>query len=80
MALTYKITGLSIIYSNVCLGEYHSNIKTFLRVFSPMTGEFPAQEASNAENVPDDDAIIITKQYIKNVLIQNDKISIKCVL
>ena len=52
-----QITSITIIYSTVYLGA--DQIKTSkLRVTglcagnSPVTGEFPAQMASNAENVP----------------------------
>ena len=48
-AMASQIIGVSIVYSTVCLkkfrvtGLYHRN--------SPMTGRFPSQRASKAENV-----------------------------
>ena len=53
-AMVYQITGVSIVYSTVCSGADQRNIK--LRVTGlcernlPVTGECPAQKASNAEN------------------------------
>ena len=55
-AMASQITGVSIIYSTVCSGAELKK-KSKLRVTglcagnSPVTGEFPAQRASNAENV-----------------------------
>ena len=36
---------------------------------SPVTGEFPAQMASNAENVPFDDVIMLLKHSASNAYI-----------
>ena len=50
-----QITSLTIVYSTVYSGAYEKTSK--LRVTglcegnSPVTGEFPAQKASNVENV-----------------------------
>ena len=55
-AIASQITSLTIVYSTVYLGADEKKSK--LRVTglcvrnSPVTGEFPAQMASNAENVP----------------------------
>ena len=55
-AMASQITGVSIIYSTVCSGAELKK-KSKLRVTglcagnSPVTDEFPAQRASNAENV-----------------------------
>ena len=54
-AMASQITGVSIVYSTVCSGSSKKTSK--LRVTglcegnSPVTGEFPAQRASNADNV-----------------------------
>ena len=50
------IAGASIIYSSVCWGadqrkHQRSVSLAFVTEISPVTGEFPAQRASNAENV-----------------------------
>ena len=54
-ALATQITGVSIACSTVCSGVDKKAIKTPrhrpLWGESPVTGEFPAQRASNAENV-----------------------------
>ena len=54
-AMVSQITSLKIVYSNACSGanqrKYQSSCVTGLcEGNSPMTGEFPAQRASNAEN------------------------------
>ena len=55
-AMAYRITGVSIVYSAVYSGTDQRKTSK-LRVTclfegnSPVTGEFPAQRASNAENV-----------------------------
>ena len=52
-----RITSLTIVYLTVYSGAVHSKSTSKLRVTglcarnSPVTGEFPAQMASNAENV-----------------------------
>ena len=52
-----QISILSIVYSTICSSADQRNIKAPLRVTglceknSPVTGEFPAQKASNSENV-----------------------------
>ena len=55
-AVAYQITSLTILYATVYLGEderkhQSSASLAFVRGNSPGTGEFPAQMASNAENV-----------------------------
>ena len=54
-AIASQITGLTIVYSTVFSGADKKNIKAPrhwpLCGNSPGTGEFPAQMASNAENV-----------------------------
>ena len=58
-----QITSLTIVYSTVYSGADQKTSK--LRVTglcdgnSPLTGEFPAQRASNAENVSIDDVIML---------------------
>ena len=51
-AMASQITSLTIVYSTVYLGadqrKHHSSASL---AFSPVAGEFPAQRASNAENV-----------------------------
>ena len=59
-----QITGVSIVYSTV-YPRNKSKKTPKLRVTglcagnSPVTGEFPAQRASNGENVPFDDVIML---------------------
>ena len=54
-AMASQITGVTIVYWTVCSGAHQRKSK--LRVTglcegnSPVTGEFPAQKASNAENI-----------------------------
>ena len=56
-AIASQITSLTIVYSTGCLFSRRSNKTSKFRVTglcegnSPATGEFPAQRASNAENV-----------------------------
>ena len=56
-AMASQITGVSIVCSTVSSGADQRNKSPKLRVKglcagnSPVTGEFPAQKASNAENV-----------------------------
>ena len=51
-----QITGISIVYSTICSGADQRK-KSKLRITgicggnSPVTGEFPAQRASNVENI-----------------------------
>ena len=46
-AMASQITSLTIVYSNV----YYIKKSMSLAFVSPVTGEFPAQMANNAENV-----------------------------
>ena len=55
-AMVCQITSLTIVYSIVCSGadqrEHQSSASlAFVRRNPPVTGEFPAQRASNPENV-----------------------------
>ena len=55
-AIASQITSVSIVYSTVCSGvdkkeHQRSASLAAVRGISPVTGEFPAQRASNAENV-----------------------------
>ena len=56
-AMGSQITNLTIVYSTVSSGADHKKKTSKLRVTglcegnSPVAGEFPAQRASNAENV-----------------------------
>ena len=62
-AMASQITDVSIVYSTVCSGADKKKTSK-LRVTglcegkSPVTGEFPAQMASNADNVPFHDVIM----------------------
>ena len=62
-AVVSQITGVSIVYSTVCL-DRRSKKASKLRATglcegnSPVTGELPAQRASNAEIFPFDDVIM----------------------
>ena len=61
-----QITSLTIVYSIVIQAQIKENIKAPRHW--PLcgeitgTGEFPAQRASNAENVPFDDVIMVYRQ------------------
>ena len=55
-AMASQITSLNTVYSTVYSGANKRNIKAAGN--SPVTGEFPAQMASNAEMFPFDDVII----------------------
>ena len=50
-----QITGVSTVYSVVCSGtdqrKYQSSVTGLCEGNLPVTGELPAQRASNAENV-----------------------------
>ena len=52
-AMASQITGASIVCPTVCLGKKTSKLRVngLCEGNSPVTGEFPAQRASNAENV-----------------------------
>ena len=55
-AMAFQITSLTIVYSTIYSGtdqrkHQSSALLAFERGNSPVTGEFPAQRASNAENV-----------------------------
>ena len=54
-AMASQTTGISILYSTVCSGGDKNTSKLCVTGLfegnSPLTGEFPAQRASNAENV-----------------------------
>ena len=55
-AMASQITSLTIVYSTVHSGADHKKTSTLRATGlcegnSPVTGEFPAQKASNAENV-----------------------------
>ena len=55
-AMASQITGVSIVYSTVCLGadrgkHQSSASQAFFAGNSPVTDEFRAERASNAENV-----------------------------
>ena len=61
--LESQITRLTIIYSTVYSGTDQRKHQSFTSLAfcagnSPVTGEFPAQRASNAEMFPFDDVII----------------------
>ena len=55
-SMASQLTSVSFVYSTVCSGAYQRKHQrsaplSFVRVKSPVTGELPAQRASNAENV-----------------------------
>ena len=54
-AMASQVTGVSIVYSTVCSGadqrKYQFSVTGLCEGNSPVTGEFPAQRASNAENI-----------------------------
>ena len=51
-SMTSQITGVSVVFSTVCLGETPKlRVTGLCDGKSPVIGEFPAQRASNAENV-----------------------------
>ena len=52
-AMVSQITSLTIVYSTVYQGQKTSKLRItgLCAGNSPVTGEFPAQMASNAENV-----------------------------
>ena len=67
-----KINSLTIVYSTVL--QHRSKKTSKLRVTglyvgnSPLTGEFPAQMASDAENDPFDNVIMVTwKSHVDHV-------------
>ena len=73
-AIVFHITSLTIVYSLNRLFRRRSKKTSKLRVTglcagnSPVTGEFPAQMASNEENFPSDDVIMIfTFHHINSV-------------
>ena len=52
--MAYQITSLTIVYATVCSGSdqrKHQRVTGLCAGNSPVTGEFHAQRASNAENV-----------------------------
>ena len=52
-AIAYQITSLTIVYSTVIQTQIKENIKAprHWPLYGEFTGEFPAQMASNAENI-----------------------------
>ena len=50
-AIASQITSLTIVYSTFYSGAYKEKSKFRVTDLCPVTGEFPAQMASNAENV-----------------------------
>ena len=71
-AMASQITGVSIVYSAVIFrprSEKISNlcVTGICERNSPVTGEFPAQRASNAERIPFDDVIMDRKLRIAYV-------------
>ena len=62
-AMASQITGLTIFYPTVYLGTDKENTKLHVTGVcagnSPVTGEFPAQRASNEKKFPFDDVILI---------------------
>ena len=74
-AMASQITSLTIVYSSVYSGadqrKHQSSASlAFVRGIHPVTGEFPAQRASNTEMFPFDDVIMIqqsTESIRKNI-------------
>ena len=59
--MAFQITGVTIIHSTVCSGtdqRKHECSTSLAFVNSPVTGEFPAQRASNAKMFPFDGGIL----------------------
>ena len=50
-AMASQVTSLAIVYSSVCLSADQRKHQSSVSLVSVRTGEFPAQRASNAENV-----------------------------
>ena len=80
-----QITSISIVYSTVYSGadqrKHQSSAPlAFVRGILPGTGEFPAQMASNAENIPFNDIIMslgmhhVHCEYIWYVLCQRKQL------
>ena len=72
-AMASQIIGVSIVYSIICSGvdqrkHQSSNSLAFVSGISPVTGEFPAQSASNTENVSINFDVVI---MIDNDLVPN---------
>ena len=71
-AMASKIIGISIVYSIICSGvdqRKHQSSKSlaFVSGILPVTGEFPAQRASNTENVSINfDVIMIDYDLVPN--------------
>ena len=66
-----QITGVSIVYSTICSGADQNTkprVTGLCEGNSPVTGEFPAQRACNAEKFQFDDVIMIrTKIFLIKV-------------
>ena len=67
-----QITGFSIIYLIICF-RHSKKKKSKLRAtglcdeISPVSGDFPAQRASNAENVPNWGRHLALQQHLGNI-------------
>ena len=73
-----QITGVTIVYSTVWLGGDKKKtsklqVTGFCEGNSPVTGEFPAQRASNAENVSpfDDVVMMLLHPVVRNTVLMS---------
>ena len=57
-AMASQITGVSVVYSTVCLENIKAPRHWPFLGHSPVTGEFPIQRANNSEMFPFDDVIM----------------------
>ena len=77
-AMASQITGVSVVYSTVCLENIKAPRHWPLWGHSSVTGEFPIQRANNSEMFPFDDVIMNyiiipnnlghTAQYMRSIL------------
>ena len=67
-AIASQITSLTIVFSTVYLDTDKKQTSKLCVTGLCASGEFPAQRASNAENVPLDDVIMI---FILHVVLLN---------
>ena len=69
-----QIPSVSMVYSFVCLGadQRKHQSSPSLAFVRPVTGEFPAQRASNAEGFPFDDVMAEMKKAMITISAYND--------
>ena len=66
-AIASQITSLTIVYCSIVYSDadQRKHQSSASPAFVPGTGEFPAQMASNAENVSFDDVIMIYRKLFR---------------